>query len=134
MASNGSRIEIYTRDGQPLGTFDAFNSQNGVLVTTRDINNDGKAEIIAPNGSEIRIFDANRLQIDSFQVEGTIISLAFGNGIIEEVPDVIDDTSNETPTPEDSSTDESLVWIFLQLLCFNQRHCWGTALPYKMVN
>ncbi|RKZ51220.1 MAG: hypothetical protein DRR00_12415 [Candidatus Parabeggiatoa sp. nov. 3] len=85
MASQGSRIEVYNGEQDRQLAFDAFTSQNGVLVATGDINHDGKAEIIAAeiNGSEIRIFDDNGVVVESFPVSGQIISLAFGQGVIE---------------------------------------------------
>jgi len=135
MASQGSRIEVYNAEQDRLLAFDAFTSQNGVLVATGDINNDGKAEIIAAEikGSEIRIFDGNGEVVESFPVSGQIISLAFGQGVIdEEIEEVeeVDDASGSTAgttmpegstaesteassggltTPENSSTDNEAV-------------------------
>ena len=110
MASQGSRIEVYNGEQERLLAFDAFSSQNGVLVATGDINNDGKAEIIAAeiNGSEIRIFDGNGESVESFPVSGQIISLAFGQGVIEtdEQIEKVDDSSGSTGTGSTADSTE----------------------------
>jgi len=110
MAKKGSRVEIYSGDGQLINGFYAFeNNKEGVIITVGDINGDGLAEIVvaaAKKGSEIRIFDANGNLLDSFSVadkkgkkdKGKIVSLAVGKTASE----------NPTVTPEDVTiTDET---------------------------
>ncbi|RKZ73464.1 MAG: hypothetical protein DRR19_30975, partial [Candidatus Parabeggiatoa sp. nov. 1] len=114
MASKGSIIEIYTGDLQLLAAFDAFEDKkgkkgkNGVIVTTGDLNNDGKAEIIASEvkGTEIRFFDIEGHQIgDGFHIdEGKLVSLAFGKEVVDVEP-VSDDS--DSSTDDDSATDDS---------------------------
>ena len=69
-----------------------------------DVTGDGQADIITaePNGTEIRIFDANGTQTNSFTVSSNIISLAVGMGTIEEriSSPITDETPDEPQTPE----------------------------------
>jgi hypothetical protein len=106
MAKNGSLVEIYTGDKQLLKSFNAFESNNGVLVAVGDVTSDGQAEIITaePNGTEIRIFDANGIQTGGFSVSGNIISLAVGISTIEETPSPIieGDITTVAPQPDES--------------------------------
>jgi len=100
MAQNGSLVEIYSGDGQLHNSFNAFESNNGVLVAVGDITGDGQAEIITaePNGTEIRIFDANGIKTGGFPVSDNIVSLAVGISIIE---------TSQDPLPEENQVDST---------------------------
>jgi hypothetical protein len=122
MAEKGSRVEIYSGDGQLINGFYAFeNNKEGVIITVGDVNGDGLSEIVvaaAKKGSEIRIFDANGNLLDSFSVadkkgkkdNGKIVSLAVGKTAsenptvtpIEEgvTPPITDETPDEPQLPE----------------------------------
>ncbi len=107
MASNGGRVEIRAGDGTLINGFEAFDSTQGVLVAVGDVTENGPANIIVAsevNGTEIRFFDADGVQLDSFQVNGNIISLAVGRMLDEFGNSVTLGDENGNP----STTDDSL--------------------------
>lgn len=67
-AANGSRIEIYSGDGKKLiNAFQAFDNNDGLIIATGDIiNNDNRADIVAANGTDIKIFKANGTMVSQF--------------------------------------------------------------------
>jgi hypothetical protein len=75
-----------------------------------DVTGNGQADIITaePNGTEIRLFDGNGTQTNSFTVSSNIVSLAVGMGTIEEritppITDEIPDEPQLSESPEDGS-------------------------------
>jgi len=110
MADKGSLVEIYDGNQQLIHSFNAFTSNLGVLVAVGDVTGDGQADIITaePNGTEIRIFDVNGTQTNSFTVSSNIVSLVVGMGTIEErvTPPITDETPDE-PQPSESPEDGS---------------------------
>lgn len=80
MASKGSRVEIWNADKTLINQFDAFETDNGVVVAVGNVIGSGRSEIIVSDGTDIRIFDAQSNQLGDFQGvdNGKIVSLAVG--------------------------------------------------------
>jgi hypothetical protein len=79
-ASKGSRVEIYHLDGTFQRAFDAFDSQQGVVITVGNVVGDSSPEIIVgeAKGHLIRVFSADGKQLFEWEAikRGEVSSLA----------------------------------------------------------
>jgi hypothetical protein len=79
-ASKGSRVEIYQLDGTFQHAFDAFDSQQGVVITVGNVVGDSSPEIIVgeAKGHLIRVFSGDGEQLFEWEAvkRGEVSSLA----------------------------------------------------------
>jgi hypothetical protein len=79
-ASKGSRVEIYHLDGTFQRAFDAFDSQQGVVITVGNVVGDSSPEIIVgeAKGHLIRVFSGDGEQLFEWEAvkRGEVSSLA----------------------------------------------------------
>jgi hypothetical protein len=79
-ASKGSRVEIYHLDGTFQRAFDAFDSQQGVVITVGNVVGDSSPEIIVgeAKGHLIRVFNGDGEQLFEWETvkRGEVSSLA----------------------------------------------------------